>query len=94
MSAYVDSVKVQTVRQIGAAVRGYRLDRGWSQTELARRSSVSRQWIVAIESGKVTAEIAPVLRTLTALGLMIDIAPAEISYGDVDLDDLLGRQDD
>lgn len=94
MSTYTDTMRVQTVKQLGAAVRGNRLDRGWSQADLARRAQVSRQWIVAIERGKVTAEIAPILRTLTALGLMVDIVPGATSYGDVDLDELLGRGND
>lgn len=93
MSAYGDTMRVQTVRQLGAAVRGNRLGRGWSQADLAQRAQVSRQWIVAIEGGKATAEIAPVLRTLAALGLMVDIIAAPTSHGDVDLDELLGRTD-
>ncbi len=90
MSTYADSMRILTTRQLGAAVKGHRLRRSWSQADLAERARVSRQWIVAIEGGKQTAELALVLRTLTALGLMIDIAPAPIIHGDVDLDELLG----
>ncbi len=90
MSSYADKMQVRTARNLGAAVKGYRLRRGWSQAELAARAKVSRQWIVGIEAGKATAEIGPVLRTLDALGLVIDLVPATVRHGTVDLDELLG----
>ncbi len=90
MSSYANKMQVRTARNLGAAVKGYRLRRGWSQAELAARAKVSRQWIVGIEAGKATAEIGPVLRTLDALGLVIDLVPATVRHGTVDLDELLG----
>ena len=44
---------------------------GLSQTVLARKVGVGRQWVVAIERGKSRAELGLVLRTLSALGLSI-----------------------
>lgn len=76
---------------LGAAIKGRRLDLGWTQARLAERAGTSRAWIVAVEKGKATAEVGAVLRTLTALGLRVDVdTSTEPLHGDVDLDNLLG----
>ena len=62
------------VANTGAAVRGRRLDRGLSQSELAKRSGISRKWISEFEAGKTTAEFALVIRVLEALGLSLDLS--------------------
>ncbi len=46
---------------------------GLSQTILAQRVRVSRQWIAALERGKSSVELGKVLKTLRALGLVIDV---------------------
>ncbi len=46
---------------------------GLSQTILAERVRVSRQWIAALERGKPSVELGKVLKTLRALGLVIDV---------------------
>jgi HTH-type transcriptional regulator/antitoxin HipB len=58
---------------LAQTVRDRRRQLGLSQGSLAQRVGVSRQWIVALEQGKPTAEVGLVLKTLSALGLRIDV---------------------
>ena len=67
-------MKVHSTADVAAAVRGRRLDRGLSQSELAKRSGISRKWISEFEAGKTTAEFALVIRVLEALGMDLDLS--------------------
>ncbi len=87
-------MKLNSVQDVAAAVRGRRQALRLSQGELASMAGVSRDWMNYFEGGKPTVELAHVLRVLDALGLRLDLdeggprkdAP---SVGSVDLDDLL-----
>ena len=65
--------KITSIRDAAAAVRGRRLTLGLSQSELAARAHVSRQWISEFEAGKPTAELGLVLRLLDALGFGVSL---------------------
>lgn len=65
-------MKIISVRDIAALVKQERKKLGWTQAELAMRSGVSRDWVIALEKGKPTLELGLVLRTLKALGLSLD----------------------
>lgn len=92
--AYDDFMQVRTVRDVGAAIKGGRLKRGWTQGDLAHRAGVSRQWLINVEKGKATAEVGSVLRALAALGLTIDLVEGvPVPRGAVDLDSLLAGED-
>ena len=67
-------MKINTMRDLAATVRGRRLDLGWSQAELARRAKVSREWVNEFEAGKSTVELGLVLRVLPSLELTLDVA--------------------
>jgi HTH-type transcriptional regulator/antitoxin HipB len=67
---------IRTPADLGAAIRAGRRAAGLGQADLAARVGVQRQWIIKIESGKSTAEVGLVLRTLNALGLTIEIGEA------------------
>jgi HTH-type transcriptional regulator/antitoxin HipB len=67
-------MRVHSMGDVAAAVRGRRLDRGLSQSELARRSGISRKWISEFEAGKPTAEFALVIRVLEALGWRLELS--------------------
>jgi y4mF family transcriptional regulator len=67
-------MRVHSVADVAAAARARRLDRGLSQSELAKLSGVSRKWISEFEAGKTTAEFALVIRILEALGLSFGIS--------------------
>ncbi len=67
-------MRVRTIRDMAATVRGRRTDLKLSQAELAQRAGVSRKWISEFEAGKATAEFGLVLRVLDELGLVLDVA--------------------
>ena len=68
-------MQIRTPLDLGLAIRDRRRKLKLSQTELARKAGVGRQWVVAIEHGKSRAELGLVLRTLAALDLPLTIDP-------------------
>ena len=70
-------MKIRTPLDLGLAIRDRRRKLKLSQTELARRVGVGRQWIVAIEHGKSRAELGLALRTLSALDLLLRVDPGD-----------------
>ena len=92
MSAYADIMIVRTARDLGAAVRDARLGQGWTQAELADRIGVSRQWVIALEQGKASAELGTALRAVAALGMVADLVDAPTRDSGIDLDRLLGDE--
>lgn len=92
-------MKVRSLADAAAALRGRRKELGLSQAELARRVGTTRRWVYEFEAGKPRAEFGLVLRALEVLGLALEITPdAGISdvptpeeSGYVDLDELLER---
>lgn len=66
---------IRTPRELGHLIRDRRRQAGLTQERLATRIGVSRKWIIDIESGKRTAELTLVLRTLKALGIDLDARP-------------------
>jgi HTH-type transcriptional regulator/antitoxin HipB len=69
------SMNLRSARDLGAAIRAARKERGWSQVELAEQASVSRRWLITLEQGKAGAELGLVLQVLDALGLQLALAP-------------------
>lgn len=91
----MDGVNVRTVAQLGAVVRRLRVDRDWSQQQLAEVAGVSRVFISQLENGKARAEVRLVLAVLQALGGSIQVTPDGNLDDTGDLDgepDLLGDQ--
>jgi transcriptional regulator with XRE-family HTH domain len=89
-------MEAHTLRQLALAARGRRVELGLSQAEVAARARVSRQWVSEFEAGKATAELGLALRLLDAVGLRVELVPAESAAraagGDddaIDLDALL-----
>lgn len=85
-------MRVRSIADAAAAVRGRRLDLGLSQDQLARRAGVSRKWIYEFEAGKPTAALGHVMRVLETLGLHVDIsteASGNTAAAMIDLDALL-----
>lgn len=83
------NMQIRSPRDLGLIIRDKRKKLGLSQTRLAHQVGVGRQWLVAIEQGKATAELGLVLRTLAGLGLYLAVqdSPATSkSDGGPDLD--------
>jgi y4mF family transcriptional regulator len=82
-------MRIGSARDLGLFVRQSRRDLGKTQTELATEARVSRRWLAALEGGKATAEFGLVLRTLHALGLVLEASPRKLGPNDIDLDALI-----
>ena len=65
-------MRVRTPSELGALIRDYRTRNKLDQKSLAVTVGVSRQWIVKVEKGKAGAPLGLVLRTLGALGIVLD----------------------
>ncbi len=90
-------MRIGSIRDMAAAMRGRRTDLGLSQAALARRARVSRKWISEFEAGKPTAELGLVIRVLDELGIVLDLNSGEEAAPSgaakrVDLDALLDEQ--
>lgn len=85
-------MRLASIADIAAAVRGRRIDLELSQGDLADRAGVSRKWINEFEAGgKATAELGHVLRVLEAMGLAIHTGTLDPEPDDsgIDLDVIL-----
>lgn len=89
-------MRLTSIADIAAAVRGRRMDLGLSQGDLAERAGVSRRWVNQFEAGgRTTAEVGTILRVLDALGLDLQVEAqgwtddSEPAPGGVNLDVLL-----
>ena len=70
-----------TAHDIAARVRGRRTADGMTQAELAALAGVSRNWIVAIETGRANASLDVILRVLDALDLQIEFVDVPTEGG-------------
>jgi y4mF family transcriptional regulator len=68
-------MRVRTSTDVGAVIRDRRQALGLTQAALAEKVGVSRKWIVDVERGKPRAALRWVLRTLEALGIVLDVGP-------------------
>lgn len=85
-------MRIRTVREIAAAVRGRRKERGMSQEKLAERAGVSRKWVYEFEAGNPAAEFGLILRVLDQLGwdlALSDARKTDRSKSGIDLDAVL-----
>jgi HTH-type transcriptional regulator/antitoxin HipB len=92
-------MRVRSIRDFAAAVRGRRRDLGMSQAELATQAGVSRKWVYEFEAGKPNAELGLILRVIDALGLQLELsldehARSAIPGHTVNLDALINEHRD
>ena len=66
-------MRVHTVDEIAALIHETRKQAGISQQALADRVGASRQWVQRLEAGVPGIELGLTLRTLTALGIQLDL---------------------
>jgi y4mF family transcriptional regulator len=62
---------------LGDLFREGRARLGWSQSELAARAGVSRQWVSLVENGKTSVEFDLVVGALQALGYRLYVKSSE-----------------
>jgi transcriptional regulator with XRE-family HTH domain len=88
------TMKINSMHDVAASVRGRRRDLGLSQSGAASLAGVSREWVNSLEAGKAAVDFGLVLRLLDALGLGLDLvvrdATADPAF--IDLDALLEEQ--
>lgn len=60
---------METDQAVGLALRGHRIKRKWSQTELALRADVDRNYISLIELGKNSPSVRLLFRLCDALNV-------------------------
>src|SRR6267378_4387029 len=65
-------MRIRTPADLGALIRDHRTRLGLDQKSLAQKVGFSRQWIVEVEKGKPRAASGLLLRTVDALGLLLD----------------------
>jgi transcriptional regulator with XRE-family HTH domain len=69
------SSRIETLlRYIGANVRRRRVDRGWTQIELAKAAGLKERYVQVLESGKANPTVKVLIEVADALG----VAPAEL----------------
>jgi HTH-type transcriptional regulator / antitoxin HipB len=71
-------MQVRTVRDLGAAVKQARKERGYSQAALAREVGVHQPKISAVERGAPGVRVGLVLQILRTLALAITIEAGSV----------------
>lgn len=70
-------MNVSSATELGEAVRDARKAQGLRQGELALAAGTGRRFVVDLERGKPTAQLAQVLRVVQALGLSVELQRGE-----------------
>jgi len=68
-------MRVHTPHEFARVAKQQRQRLGWTQSELATRIGVTRQWVIALERGSPRLELGLTLRAMTTLGVGVDLAP-------------------
>ncbi len=66
-------VKIRHYRDIGAVIKAVRGVRGMRQEDLAHDLGIPRRYLVELESGNSTQQLARLFRTLNALGIRVTL---------------------
>jgi y4mF family transcriptional regulator len=69
-------MRIRTVRDLAAVIRGRRKTLGLTQADTAAAAGVSRKWMIDLENGRATGDLAAVLRVIDVLDLVLDISEA------------------
>ena len=70
---------VQTPQDIGTAIRKTRKSMSITQKNLALTSGTGLRFIIDLEKGKPTCQLAKVLTVLQALGIKVQLTPPCLS---------------
>lgn len=64
-----EETPVRSSEALGRSIRRRRIERGWTQSDLASRALTDRYFVGQLESGHDTRAITAIFDTLAALGL-------------------------
>jgi len=71
-------MQLRRPHDLAALCRDGRARAGWSQTELAQRVGVSRQWVSLVETGKTSVEFDLAVGVLQVLGYRLYVESADV----------------
>lgn len=66
-------ISVQSVSDIGQAIRATRISQNLDQLTAAQLSNTGQSFLSHLENGKETAQIGKVLQVLTSLGIAVEL---------------------
>ena len=72
---------IHTTQQLGQTLRAARKQLGLSQSQLALAAGVGLRFIVDLEAGKPTLQLATVLRVIDALGGELNLIGLSLTTG-------------
>ena len=75
-------MQIRRPDDIGAAVRDARTRQSMTQTDLAARIEVNREWVSRLESGEPGVSLGLVLRALNEVGLTLSLPDPTVSPND------------
>ena len=70
-------MRIRAASDFGALIAERRESLGLTQSELAKRAGVVREWLVRLENGAPTVTVHRLLRVLRELGLQVDVTEAD-----------------
>lgn len=73
----VRKTTIRSALTLGAAVYAARKQKGWRQSDLARRASVRQQLISDLENGNRIPRLNTMVKVLAALDLDLTVAPRQ-----------------
>ena len=71
--------------KIGQRIQKYRLQRGWTQEQLAEAINVSQKHLSRIENGYHNPRFDMVIQIANALNLPVDVFARDVSDNDLDV---------
>jgi y4mF family transcriptional regulator len=66
---------VKSSEEIGMVVKNTRKAQGLTQEKLAKLCNIGARFIIDLENGKPTCQIAKTLIVLNSLGIKVDLSP-------------------
>ncbi|MCU1411580.1 MAG: helix-turn-helix protein [Rhodoglobus sp.] len=70
-------MRIRAASDFGALIAERRESLGLTQSELAKRAGVVREWLVRLENGAPTVTVHRLLRVLRELGLQVDVTETD-----------------
>ncbi|HMR50327.1 MAG TPA: helix-turn-helix domain-containing protein [Arachnia sp.] len=65
-------MEIARADDIGAVLRRARVEKGWTQQQLATMLGVTRQWVATVEAGAPTARLGLVIDALRCVDVVLE----------------------